>query len=83
MNLKPGGVITKINGVIPKSTEGFYGALQSKATGAFCKLEALDTKGELRLAQTALYAGGHNELGIVFVEQDHKWDTEASLYFLT
>ena len=77
MNLKPGEVITKVNGVIPKTAEEFYDALQSKTTGAFCKLEVLDTKGELRLAQTALYEGGHHELGIVFVEQDHKWDTEA------
>ncbi|PEK33607.1 hypothetical protein CN568_12625 [Bacillus pseudomycoides] len=77
MNLKPGEVITKVNGVIPKSAEEFYDALQSKTTGAFCKLEVLDTKGELRLAQTALYADGHHELGIVFVEQNHKWDTEA------
>ncbi|PEE39617.1 PDZ domain-containing protein [Bacillus pseudomycoides] len=77
MNLKPGEVITRVNGVIPKSAEEFYDALQSKTTGAFCKLEVLDTKGELRLAQTALYADGHHELGIVFVEQNHKWDTEA------
>lgn len=56
LNLKPGEVITKINGVIPKSTEEFYDALQSKTTGAFCKLEVLDTKGELHLAQTARWA---------------------------
>ena len=60
-----------------KSAEEFYDALQTKTTGAFCKLEVLDTKGELRLAQTALYAGGHHELGIVFVEQEHEWDSEA------
>ncbi|KEK25377.1 PDZ domain-containing protein [Bacillus gaemokensis] len=77
MNLKPGEVITKVNGVIPQSAEVFYDALQSKTTGAFCKLEVLDTNGELRLVQTALYAGGHHELGIVFVQQEHKWDTEA------
>ena len=41
------------------------------------KLEVLDTNGELRLAQTALYAGGHHELGIVFVQQEHEWDSEA------
>ena len=49
---------------------------QTKTTGAFCKLEVLDTNGELRLAQTALYAGGHHELGIVFVEQEHEWDSK-------
>ncbi|MDM5157244.1 PDZ domain-containing protein [Bacillus sp. DX1.1] len=77
MNLKPGEVITKVNGVIPMSVEEFYDALQTKTTGAFCKLEVLDTNGELRLVQNALYAGVHYELGIVFVEQEHKWDTEA------
>ncbi|EOV9528040.1 PDZ domain-containing protein [Bacillus cytotoxicus] len=77
LQLKPGEMITKVNGVIPKTTEEFYAALQTKTTGAFCKLEVLDTKGELRLAQTALYADGHHELGIIFVEQDHQWDTEA------
>ncbi|MGE7870526.1 PDZ domain-containing protein [Bacillus paramycoides] len=77
MNLKPGEVITKVNGIIPRSTEEFYDALQTKTTGAFCKLEVLDTNGELRLAQTALYAGGHHELGVVFVQQEHDWDSEA------
>ncbi len=37
----------------------------------------IPANGELRLAQTALYAGGHHELGIVFVEQEHEWDSEA------
>jgi len=77
LKLLPGEIITKVNGVIPKSAEEFYDALQTKTTGAFCKLEVLDTNGELRLAQTALYAGGHHELGIVFVEQEHEWDSEA------
>ncbi|MGG0151608.1 PDZ domain-containing protein [Bacillus mycoides] len=77
MNLKPGEVITKVNGIIPRSTEEFYDALQTKTTGAFCKLEVVDTNGELRLAQTALYAGGHHELGVVFVQQEHEWDSEA------
>ncbi|MGR3775952.1 PDZ domain-containing protein [Bacillus paramycoides] len=77
MNLKPGEVITKVNGIIPRSTEEFYDALQTKTTGAFCKLEVVDTNGELRLAQTALYAGGHHELGVVFVQQEHDWDSEA------
>ncbi|MFJ8355527.1 PDZ domain-containing protein [Bacillus paramycoides] len=77
MNLKPGEVITKVNGIIPRSTEEFYDALQTKTTGAFCKLEVVDTNGELRLVQTALYAGVHHELGVVFVQQEHDWDSEA------
>ncbi|MBJ3792848.1 PDZ domain-containing protein, partial [Bacillus sp. OA1] len=77
LNLLPGEMITKVNGVVPRSAKEFYDALQTKTTGAFCKLEVLDTNGELRLAQTALYAGGHHELGVVFVQQEHEWDSEA------
>ncbi|MBL1992678.1 PDZ domain-containing protein, partial [Klebsiella pneumoniae] len=45
LNLLPGEMITKVNGVIPRSAEEFYDALQTKTTGAFCKLEVLDTNG--------------------------------------
>lgn len=77
MELQPGEVITKVNGTTPMTVDEFYNALQSRSTGAFCKLEVIDTKGELRLVQQAIYAGEHHELGVVFVEQEHKWDTEV------
>ncbi len=35
LKLLPGEIITKVNGVIPKSAEEFYDALQTKTTGAF------------------------------------------------
>lgn len=77
LDLKPGEVIVKVNGIIPTNVDEFYNALQSKTTGAFCKMEVIDTNGELRLVQHAIYAGEHHELGIVFVEQEHQWDTEV------
>lgn len=77
LDLKPGEIIVKMNGVVPTNVGEFYNALQSRTTGAFCKMEVVDTNGELRLVQHAIYEGEHHELGIVFVEQEHQWDTEV------
>jgi PDZ domain-containing secreted protein len=77
MDLKPGEMIVKVNGISPTNVDEFYNALQSKTTGAFCKMEVIDTNGELRLVQHAIYEGEHHELGLIFVEQEHKWDTEV------
>lgn len=77
LNLKPGEIIVKVNGIVPTTVDGFYNALQSRSTGAFCKMEVVDTNDELRLVQHAIYEGEHHELGIVFVEQEHQWDTEV------
>ncbi|WP_242216744.1 PDZ domain-containing protein [Bacillus cereus group sp. BfR-BA-01380] len=78
LDLKPGEIIVKVNGIVPTTADEFYNALQSRTTGAFCKMEVVDTNGELRLVQYAIYEGEHHELGIVFVEQEHQWDTEVS-----
>lgn len=77
MGLQPGELIAKVNGSTPTTVDEFYSALQSHTTGAFCKLEVIDTKGERRLVHQAIYAGEHHELGVVFVEQESKWDTEV------
>ncbi|MCM3735441.1 PDZ domain-containing protein [Bacillus cytotoxicus] len=77
LELKPGEIIVKVNGIVPITVGEFYNALQSRTTGAFCKMEVVDTNGELRLVQHAIYEGEHHELGIVFVEQEHQWDTEV------
>ncbi|ENQ3078385.1 PDZ domain-containing protein [Bacillus cereus] len=77
LNLKPGEIIVKVNGIVPTTVDGFYNALQSRSTGAFCKMEVVDTNDELRLVQHAIYEGEHHELGIVFVEQERQWDTEV------
>ncbi|WP_090998073.1 PDZ domain-containing protein [Bacillus sp. 491mf] len=77
LELKPGEIIVKVNGIVPTNVDEFYNALQLRSTGAFCKMEVVDTNGELRLVQHAIYEGEHHELGIVFVEQEHQWDTEV------
>lgn len=77
LDLKPGEIIVKVNGIVPTTADGFYNALQARSSGAFCKMEVVDTNGELRLVQHAIYEGEHHELGIVFVEQEHQWDTEV------
>ncbi len=72
MGLQVGEIITKANGVLVKDEKTFYEALQKNR--AHCKLEVLDTKGEIRFVQRALYEGDHYELGVLFVLDDRKYD---------
>lgn len=68
MGLKVGELITKVNGTPVRDEKTFYEALQINR--AYCKLEVLDEKGEVRFAHTALYEGDHYELGILFVQDE-------------
>ncbi|WP_379970478.1 PDZ domain-containing protein [Ectobacillus sp. sgz5001026] len=77
MGLRVGEIITKVNGMNPTSLREFYSALQRNTAGAFCKMEVIDTNGELRLVQHAIYAGDHHELGIVFVQRETDWGIEV------
>ena len=75
MSLQVGEVVTKVNGVKIHDEKGFYEALQKN--GAHCKLEVLDVNGQVRFVQRALYEGDHHELGLLFVQEEKKWDSEA------
>jgi len=75
MALAVGELITKVNGIQVHDEQGFYEALQRNR--AHCKLEVIDTNGEIRFVQRALYEGDHHELGILFVQEEKKWDIEA------
>lgn len=68
MGLKVGELIAKVNGTPVQDEKSFYEALQKNR--AYCKLEVLDEKGEVRFAHSALYKGDHYELGILFVQDD-------------
>jgi len=70
MGLQVGEVITKVNGKQVRSESELYEALQTNR--AHCKLEVLDTNGEVRLLQKAVYEGEHHELGILFVQDKGK-----------
>ncbi|WHY76885.1 PDZ domain-containing protein [Neobacillus sp. WH10] len=72
MGLQVGEIITKANGVLVRDENTFYEALQKNR--AHCKLEVFDTKGEIRFVQRALYEGDHHELGILFVQDERKYD---------
>jgi hypothetical protein len=73
MDLKVGELITKVNGNLVKDEKDLYEALEKNR--AYCKLEVIDTNGEIRFEQRALYKGDHYELGILFV-QDERTDGE-------
>lgn len=72
MELKVGELISKTNGVAVRNETVFYEALQKNR--AHCKLEVLDTKGEVRFVQRALFEGDHHELGILFVQEHRRFD---------
>ncbi|MBT2689118.1 PDZ domain-containing protein [Bacillus sp. ISL-47] len=75
MALQVGEVVTKVNGVKIHDEKGFYEALQKN--GAHCKLEVIDANGQIRFVQRALYEGDHHELGLLLVQDEKKWDSEA------
>lgn len=75
MALGIGEIIVKVNGNPVKTPTDFYQALHKNR--AYCKLEVLDTNGEIRFVQRALYDGEHHELGILFINEEKKWRTEA------
>lgn len=75
MALQVGEIVTKVNGVKINDEKGFYEALQKN--GAHCKLEVLDVNGQIRFVQRALYEGDHHELGLLLVQDEKKWDSEA------
>ncbi len=66
MGLRPGELLTKVNGRMVHSRAELYEALQSNR--AHCKLEVFDINDQIRLVQNALYEGDHHELGILAVE---------------
>lgn len=66
LEILPGEIITKVNGLVVRNSDEFYQALQH--SGAFFKLDVLDTNEEVRFIQSAFYAEDHHELGIVFPE---------------
>ncbi|WP_308128789.1 PDZ domain-containing protein [Bacillus sp. sid0103] len=75
MGLQVGEIVSKANGVLVRDEKVFYEALQKNR--AHCKLEVLDTNGEIRFVQRALYEGDHHELGILFVQDERKYDVKT------
>jgi hypothetical protein len=68
MGLEPGETIRKVNGVAVRTKEQLHEALQLNP--AFCKLELIDTNGQNKFAQRAIFAGDHHQLGIILAPDD-------------
>ncbi|MEN2768530.1 PDZ domain-containing protein [Ornithinibacillus xuwenensis] len=70
LNILIGETVSKVNGNRIYKEDDIYEALQQ--TGSFFKIELLDTNGEIRFVQSALYEGDHHELGLVFAGEPHR-----------
>lgn len=70
MGIQVGEMVTKVNGMLVRSADDYYQALQQNR--AFCKLEVNDVNGEPRLMQSALYEGEHYELGLLYLHGSEK-----------
>ncbi|WP_158606779.1 PDZ domain-containing protein [Paenibacillus ginsengarvi] len=69
MGLMPGEIIDKANGVPVRTKDQLHEALRT--TGAFCKLEVINTDGHTKFAQRALYAGEHHLLGVLLAPDEN------------
>jgi len=76
MGLSVGEVVFKVNGVTITDEESFYEAMQKNR--AHCKLEVFDVNEQVRFVQRALYEGDHHQLGILFVQNEKKWEDEVA-----
>ncbi|WP_138420708.1 PDZ domain-containing protein [Aquibacillus sediminis] len=74
LGLLPGEKINKVNGQTVHNEEQFYEALQLNS--AFCKLDIIDDRGEVRFVQRAMYQGEHHELGLLFVKDQYRQEVE-------
>ncbi|WP_100401707.1 PDZ domain-containing protein [Bacillus sp. FJAT-42315] len=77
MKLKIGEIVYKANGVEVSTETEFYAALQKNA--AYCKLEVIDIRGEIRFVQGSLYQGEHYELGLILATEDEPYLEEAGM----
>lgn len=72
MNLQIGERIQKVNGMNVTNAYDFYQAIQQNA--AHCKLEVIDTRGEIRFEQRSLYEHEHHQLGLLFISEHEAAD---------
>ncbi len=76
MELKPGEIVAKVNGIPIKTKRDMYEAIQ-KQSGSFCKLEVINLEGHIKFAKRALYDGENHQLGIIVAPDE---DTDFYLH---
>ncbi|WP_010098496.1 PDZ domain-containing protein [Ornithinibacillus scapharcae] len=70
LNILIGETVAKVNGSKIHSVDDLYEALQQ--TGSFFKIELIDSNGEIRFVQSAMYEGDHHELGLIFAGEPYR-----------
>lgn len=78
MGIVPGERLARVNGVKVTQTKEVYAALQHNA--AFCKLEVINTAGNIKFLQRSLYSGEHYLLGIMLAPDEEKTTYLKSSY---
>lgn len=70
LEILPGEIIAKVNGIKVSNSQQFYKALQQ--SGAFFKLDIIDNNNEMRFIQSAFFAEDHHDLGLIFPEPPYR-----------
>lgn len=70
LEILPGEIIAKVNGIKVTNSQQFYKALQQ--SGAFFKLDVIDQNNEVRFIQSAFFAEDHHGLGLIFPEPPYR-----------
>ncbi|WP_281882963.1 PDZ domain-containing protein [Paenibacillus sp. YYML68] len=68
LGLRPGEVISKVNGVPIRTKQELHQAMQLNS--AYCRLEILDYARESRFLKRAVYSGDHHQLGIILAPDE-------------
>ncbi|HEY8342482.1 MAG TPA: PDZ domain-containing protein [Calditerricola sp.] len=68
MGIVPGDRLRRVNGMEVRSRLDLHAALSRNR--AHCRLEIVDRNGEVRLAQRAVYATDHHQLGILLAPDE-------------
>ncbi|MDE7023285.1 MAG: hypothetical protein K2O72_03560, partial [Ligilactobacillus sp.] len=66
MKLEVGDIILECNGIKVATGDELYEALQKSP--AYCRLKVKNFEGELKLAESAIYADSPHEIGLVLFE---------------
>jgi len=69
MGIVAGDTVLKANGMSVNTLDQLYEAMSSNP--AFCKLEMLNSDGELKFAQRARFVDEHHQLGIIMAPDGH------------
>ncbi|UJF33173.1 PDZ domain-containing protein [Paenibacillus hexagrammi] len=74
MGILAGETISKVNGHAVANKADLHAAI--RINSAFCKLEVLDQRGEVRFMQRAIFSGDHHQLGIILAPD------QQALYYM-